>query len=233
MIRILKSLNINKSYEGKTILRDISFCFKEDSIYSLVGESGSGKSTFSKILVGLESPDKGSIFFDDIEIIINSNGEKKWRKNINMVFQDAFSSLNPKWKIFKSIEEPMINFLDISRKERKKQIEDLIVEVGLNTHYLQKYPHQISGGQQKRIAIARAISCNPKFIVFDEAISGLDKETKYKILDLLLKLRKKISSTYIFITHDEDVAKYVGGQKLTLSEGKIREDYYEEKSIVI
>lgn len=140
-----------------------------------------------------------------------------------MVFQDAFSSLNPKWRINKSIREPIRNFLSLSNKDENEIINNLIISVGLRNEDFTKYPSQLSGGQLKRVAIARAISCNPKLIIFDEAISGLDMETKLNILNLLIKLRQKSNMTYLFITHDTEVADYVSDEVISIKNGKLME----------
>lgn len=185
----------------------------------MLGKSGSGKSTLARIICRLDAPNSGQILF--YNNIINKKNIRQYRKDITMVFQDAYSSMNLKWKIKKIIEEPINNFLKLTKVEKKQYVEQLISSVGLDVEYLDKYIKELSGGQQKRISIARAIACKPKLIIFDESFSGLDVETKRIMLDLLLKLKKKYCMSYLFITHDEQVANYVSDEIIDMRYGII------------
>ena len=211
----------------KTIVKavdDVSFILEEKKSYSLVGESGSGKSTLARLLLYIEKPTRGQIKIDQLDLAkMNTRELRNKRADIQMVMQDGQSSLDPRLKIYDSVAEPLRNFLKISKKEEKRRVEALISKVELPLAVLDRLPHQLSGGQQKRVTIARAISINPKFIVFDEAVSGLDVTVRKKILDLLLRLRDESGSSYLFITHDIDVAMYMARNILIMKDGKIVE----------
>lgn len=224
----------NKSGEIMKIeaVKNVSVLFEENKSYCLVGESGSGKSTLAKLITGIEKPTKGKIIFRDKDLFtMNKRQLKTIRNNIQMVFQDSYSALNPRMTIYNSIAEPIRNFENLSVIDERKKIELLMKQVELKIDFLNKLPNQLSGGQQKRVCIARAIAANPKFIVFDESVSGLDVTVRKKILDLILKLRTDTKSTYIFITHDIDVAFYMSNNIMVMKEGKIVEHINKIKSL--
>lgn len=203
---MLEISNIYKSYDDE-VLKGISLNLEKGHCYSLVGKSGCGKSTLSRIICGMEKPDKGSVIYNGQDIHFMKKKEfKKIQKDLQIVFQDAYSSLNPRWSIYKSIKEPIDNYEKLDNQDCKNKINKLIKIVGLHTSVLKRRPDELSGGQQKRVCIARAIACNSEFIIFDESVSGLDMETKREILKLLIDLQKKISCTYLMITHDMEVA---------------------------
>lgn len=213
-------------------VKDVSITFNEDSKYCLVGESGSGKSTLAKLIMGIEKPTNGDVFYNNISTKSMSKKDLRTIRNeIQMVFQDSYSALNPRMTIYDSIAEPIRNFERLSAKEEREKTEVLINRVELDIDFLKKFPSQISGGQQKRVCIARAIAASPKFIVFDESVSGLDVTVRKKILDLILKLRKDTKSTYVFITHDIDVAYYMSNNIAVMKEGKIVEHACNIKSL--
>lgn len=225
-----------KDKNGKKIkveaVKDVSITFNDNSSYCLVGESGSGKSTLAKLIMGIEKPTCGEIFYKNKCITNMSRRQLRTIRNeIQIVFQDSYSALDPRMNIYNSIAEPIRNFEKLSGKEERKKIEMLINEVELNVDSLKKLPSQLSGGQQKRVCIARAIAANPKFIVFDESVSGLDVTVRKKILDLILKLRRDTKSTYIFITHDIDVAFYMSDNIAVMKEGEIVEYAKKIKSL--
>jgi len=219
---ILEIVNVSKRYGENNVLKDISLHIETGKIYSFLGESGSGKSTLGRIISGLERPDSGYVMFNGINMRTNAS-KKLWRKDIALVFQDAYSSLNPRWTVSKSIQEPINNFLDLKKEERKKRVKDLIGAVGLSKDDMDKYPSELSGGQQKRVAIARAISCNPQFIIFDESISGLDIDTKNNLLYLLMQVQSHSQMTLIFITHDLEMADAISDKIIIINNGKIEE----------
>lgn len=220
--------NKNRKNVKKQVLKDVSITFNENDGYCLVGESGSGKSTLGKLIMGIEKPTFGEIIYNNKNICnMNKKELKGMRREIQIVFQDSFSSLDPRMTIYESIAEPIRNFENLNLGEEKEKIETIIDKVQLQKKILNKLPNQLSGGQQKRVCIARAIAVNPKFIIFDEAVSGLDVTVKKKILDLILKLRKDAKSTYLFITHDINVAFYMSNNIVVMKEGRIIE--YAEK----
>ena len=238
---MLRTVNLGRDYYVKNkngsktkveAVKNVCLKLNENNSYSLVGESGSGKSTLAKLIMSLEKPTTGEIYLENKNIAsIKKRKLRTLRSDFQMVLQDSYSALNPKMKIYDSIAEPIRNFEKLTLKQEKETIESLITKVELPVSSLKKYPHQLSGGQQKRVCIARAIATNPKFIVFDEAVSGLDVTVRKKILDLLLKLRSDINSTYLFITHDIDVAFYMADNIAVMKDGEIVEYVKNIKSL--
>lgn len=229
--------NLCKNYYKKTqrgrkkkfaAVKDFSLNFAVNNSYSLVGESGSGKSTLARLILGLEKPDKGQILYKNNNIaLLNRKELRELRSDFHLVLQNSSSALDPKMKIYNSIAEAIRNFSKLSSKVERERIMNLLEEVGLNHRVVEKLPHQLSGGQQKRVCIARAIAANPKFIIFDEAVSGLDVTVRKKVLDLILKLRNNIKSAFLFITHDIDVALYMSENIIVMKDGEVVE--YVEK----
>ena len=217
--------NIHKSYskigtKGKLhVLKGIDFHIEEGSCVGLIGESGSGKSTLSRLILGLEKPDDG-------EIKIEGKPVKKWIKEnkgkMSVVFQDYTSSANPNFTVKEVISEPL---LALGQKEDiDKIVEELLEKVGLPTNLVDRYPHELSGGQMQRVCIARAISTKPKFMVLDEAISALDVSIQAQILELLKKLKKDLDMTYLFIAHDLQAVANLCDQVLFLYKGELVEN---------
>lgn len=200
----------------KNILKGVSFDLKKGECLGIIGESGSGKSTLGRVILGLEQPDKGQIIFE------SSSDRKNWRNEMNVVFQDYFSSVNPKFRVYEIIKEALLQ-LDISKEESKNIIIELLEQVGLSEKFLNRYPHELSGGQLQRVCIARAIATKPKFILLDEAISSLDVSTQVQILDLLIELKDKYGLSYLFITHDLTAVTYICDRVIFFKDGQIVE----------
>ncbi|MBF7019876.1 ABC transporter ATP-binding protein [Staphylococcus sp. 18_1_E_LY] len=224
---MLKIMNVEKSYSRSKmfrlsmnpIVKDVSFECPVGKSIAIIGESGSGKSTLSKMVLGIEKPDKGSVTLNDQPMY-----KKKVRNHqISAVFQDYTSSLHP----FQSVKELLLEVMCQCDNKSKTVMEaraiELLEEVGLSEVYMNKYPNMLSGGEAQRVAIARAICMNPKYILFDEAISSLDMSIQIQILDLLVNLRSKRQLSYIFITHDIQAATYLCEQLIIFKTGKIEE----------
>lgn len=220
----LPILEINKlsfSYLNNSILKSISFNLYEGEILGLVGESGSGKSTISKCILGINQNYTGEILYNGLNV--KSIDNKNFRRNVQLIFQDPYSSLNPKMTIGDSIMEPMIVHNISNKKNRKSKIFKLLEDVGLNKEDFDKYPNQFSGGQRQRIVIARALALKPKVIVCDESVSALDVSIQSQIINLLNNLKEKYLITFLFISHDLSVIKYMTDRLIVLNKGKIEE----------
>lgn len=206
------------------MVSNVSLSIKEGSCLAIVGESGSGKSTLGKIIVGLERQDLGQILFNGKDVDTLKVKERLlYRHSIQMVFQDPYSSLNPKLTIMDSVSEPLKNDKTLSREQRENIVKSVIEEVGLSINILTKYPHQLSGGQLQRINIARTVSTKPRVIVLDEVVSSLDVMNQVRILDLLKSLQKTYGMSYIFISHDLQAVHYIATEMVVMEHGSIVE----------
>lgn len=204
---------------------DISFKVYPGETLGLVGESGSGKTTLSRSVLLLERPSAGEIFYQGKDIVQLSKEEvRKLRKDIQIIFQDPYSSLNPKMNIGEILSSPMkVHQIGRNQKERLEIAGNLLEKVGLNANDLKKYPHEFSGGQRQRIGIARALGLQPKFIICDESVSALDVSVQAQVLNLLNDLKEEFGLTYIFISHDLAVVKYMSDQLLVMQHGEQKE----------
>ncbi len=191
----------------------------------LVGESGSGKTTLGRILCGLEKASSGAIFYKNKDITnLNGAGWRKLHKEVQIIFQDPFSSLNPRIKVGEVLMEVMKVQTGLSKKQRKSKSMELLEKVGLKADYFNRYPHEFSGGQRQRIGIARALAVNPKFIVCDESVSALDVSVQAQILNLLNDLKDEFGFTYLFISHDLAVVKYFADRIVVMKDGHLVEE---------
>jgi peptide/nickel transport system ATP-binding protein len=204
---------------------NVSFKLYSGETLGLVGESGCGKSTLGRTLMHLEKATSGSIIYQGKDLTKLSNSEiKNLRKDIQIIFQDPFSSLNPRITVGEAILEPMkVHKLYKNYKERKKQVLSILQKVGLLPEHYNRYPHEFSGGQRQRIGIARTIALQPKLIICDESVSALDVSVQAQVLNLLNTLKKDYGFTYIFISHDLSVVKYMSDQLIVMNKGKIEE----------
>lgn len=211
------------------VLFDVSLQVEKGSCLGILGETGSGKSTVGRVLCGLLKPDSGQVLLDGEEIYRNRQGRKNLQKKISIVFQDYTTSANPRFRIRDILAEGQRaaarkkGIRKLSREKIKKGAGELMEMVGLSSDFLDRYPHELSGGQLQRVCIARAVACEPEIILFDEAISSLDAHTQVQVMDLLIDLKEKLNLTYVFITHDLTSVTYLRDEVLFLYRGHITE----------
>ena len=233
---LLEIINLKKHYVGNKTwwfqknqfvkaVDGVSFKLFEGETLGLVGESGCGKSTLGRTLLHLEKATSGQILYQGKDLTKLSNSEiKGLRKDIQIIFQDPFSSLNPRISVGEAILEPMkVHGILNNRRERKQQVISILEKVGLQAEHYDRYPHEFSGGQRQRIGIARTIALQPKLIVCDESVSALDVSVQAQVLNLLNDLKTDFGFTYIFISHDLSVVKYMSDQLVVMNQGKIEE----------
>jgi oligopeptide/dipeptide ABC transporter ATP-binding protein len=189
-------------------LDGVSLSIARGEIMGIVGESGCGKSTLGKTIAGIHAPTSGSVHFEGNEIAtLSPSAGRALRRNLQYCYQDPGASLDPRWKIGRSLEEPLIVHTDMSRADRLARVHDTLHAVGLPERHLDLYPHEISGGQQRRVGLARILMLRPSLVILDEPTSGLDVSVQAVVLNLLLELRAKFDLTYIFISHDLSVVR--------------------------
>ena len=202
----------------------VSFEIREGETLGLVGESGCGKSTLARLVTQLIPATSGKIFFGDVELT-KLRGEKlrQYRRQLQMIFQDPFASLDPRMTVGDIIAEPLDNFRVMRGRKRNERVQELLKIVGLNPNFNNRYPHEFSGGQRQRIGIARALALNPKLVVCDEAISALDVSIQAQIVNLLEDLQREFKLTYLFIAHDLSVVRHISERVAVMYLGKIVE----------
>jgi len=202
----------------------ISMEFEKGKTYGLVGESGCGKSTTGKAIIGLEKITSGSIIYEGTDVT-NQRRQRNsaYNRDIQMIFQDAHSSLNPRKRVKDIIAEPIRNFLNLSDLEEKKRINELLAIVGMPEDAKLKYPHEFSGGQKQRIGIARAIATNPKLIIADEPVSALDLSVQAQVLNFLKDIQAELGLSYLFISHDLGVVKHMCDKISIMNKGRFVE----------
>ena len=210
---------------------DVSFTLEAGKTLGVVGESGCGKSTLGRTIIRLQEPTSGSVFFDGKDVSkLNRQGLWEQRRQMQMIFQDPFSSLNPRMTISQAIEEPLALYkICPDRTSRQKRVAELMDTVGLARRLYNTYPHELDGGRRQRIGIARALALNPRFIVCDEPISALDVSIQAQILNLMQDLQKEFHLTYMFITHDLSVVYHISDEIMVMYLGQVIEKAPAEK----
>ena len=206
-------------------VNDVTFDVFPGETLGLVGESGCGKTTIGRTILRLEEPTEGSMIYKGQDIAkMNAEELREFRKEVQIIFQDPYSSLNPRMTIGNAIMEPMqVHNILASDDERKEKVKELLSKVSLDPSHFYRYPHEFSGGQRQRIGIARALAVNPKFIICDESVSALDVSVQAQVLNLLNDLKDEFGLTYIFISHDLSVVKYMSDRMVVMQEGKVEE----------
>jgi ABC-type oligopeptide transport system ATPase subunit len=219
----------NRRSGGVRAVDDVSFDIREGETLGLVGESGSGKSTLGRLILRLIEPDSGTILFDGIDLLKAKSSEmRRLRRDMQIVFQDPFGSLDPRFRVEDVIAEPLILHQEIThesltRDARRQRVRELLRSVGMDESAMPRYAHEFSGGQRQRIGIARALALRPKFIVADEPVSALDVSVGAQIVNLLQQLQRDFGLTYLFISHSMPVVRYLATRIAVMYRGKIVE----------
>lgn len=206
-------------------VNDVSFTIHEGETLGLVGESGCGKTTTGRCILGFQQPTSGTIRFDGEDLSVLQNEKRRWlRRNMQIIFQDPYSSLNPRMTVKQIIGEPMaVHGMYKNPKDLEERVYELMELVGLNRSMAKRLPHQFSGGERQRIGIARALALNPRFIVCDEAVSALDVSIQAQIVNLFSELQKKLNLTYLFISHDLAVVRHISDRVCVMYLGHVVE----------
>lgn len=190
----------------------------------LVGESGCGKSTLARILVALDQPTKGQVLFDGAPLTgLSAAALHQRRRRVQMIFQDPFASLNPRMTVRASIAEPLGNFTQMTAQQISDRIDDLSAQVGLPLHLLDRFPHELSGGQCQRVGIARAIAAEPDVVIADEPVSALDVSIQAQILNLLMDIKQRMGLSMIFVSHDLSVVSHIADRVAVMYLGRVVE----------
>ncbi|MFC0341330.1 ATP-binding cassette domain-containing protein [Paracoccus niistensis] len=207
---------------AKTVraLKGIDFKVEKGKTLAIVGESGSGKSTLARIIALIDAPSGGELLIDGQRVDISKTRPgPAMRSKVQMVFQNPYGSLNPRQKIGNVLMEPLVINTDVPADERRARAEAMLVKVGLGPEHFNRYPHMFSGGQRQRIAIARALMLNPSLLVLDEPVSALDLSVQAQVLNLLADLQDEFGLTYVFVSHDLSVVRYIADDVMVISEG--------------
>jgi oligopeptide transport system ATP-binding protein len=221
---ITRGLIVQRQVGAVQAVDDVTFAIKEGETLGLVGESGCGKSTTGRTILQLYEPTDGKVYYRGQDLTEVKSGEmRKFRRNMQIIFQDPYASLNPRMTVGRIIAEPLEVHNIGTRKERVERVRELLHLVGMNPYFINRYPHEFSGGQRQRIGVARALALNPEFIVCDEPISALDVSIQAQVVNLLEELQEKFSLTYLFIAHDLSMVRHISDRTAVMYLGKIVE----------
>ena len=214
----------NKVIDYVYAVDGVNFTIEKGKTYGLVGESGSGKSTIGKAIIGLEKIKSGKIIYEGKEIDGKfRNRRSEYNRNVQMIFQDSLSSLNPKKRVIDLISEPLRNFENLTLDEEKRKVSELLEIVGRNREDIYKYPHEFSGGQRQRLGIARAVATKPKLIIADEPVSALDLSVQAQVLNYMKDIQEQFGLSYLFISHDLGVVKHMCDYMFIMYRGRFVE----------
>ena len=221
---ITRGIVVQKKIGAIKAVDGVSFEIQQGETLGLVGESGCGKSTTGRTILRLYPATDGQVFFNDVEISsLSNNAFRSLRPHMQMIFQDPYASLNPRMSIGEIIGEPLIVHTSMRDSERKEQVANLLDLVGLNPHYIDRFPHEFSGGQRQRIGIARALALSPQLIICDEPISALDVSIQAQVVNLLEELQEVLDLTYLFIAHDLSMVRHISDRVVVMYLGKFVE----------
>lgn len=221
---IMRGLIVQKQVGAVHAVDDVSFEVYKGETLGLVGESGCGKSTTGRTILQLHKPTSGKVFYNDVELTTASNQKmREMRRNMQIIFQDPYASLNPRMTVGNIISEPLEVHNIGSKRERLERVRDLLNLVRLNPYFINRYPHEFSGGQRQRISVARALALQPEFIVCDEPISALDVSIQAQVVNLLEELQAEFGLTYLFIAHDLSMVRHISDRVAVMYLGKIAE----------
>jgi dipeptide transport system ATP-binding protein len=205
-------------------VKGVSFTVEKGKTLAIVGESGCGKSTLARILTLIDAPTAGELFIDGMKIDIAKDGlTREMRQKVQIVFQNPYGSLNPRQKIGDVLAEPLLLNTNMPASERRDRAMQMLIKVGLGPEHFNRYPHMFSGGQRQRIAIARALMLNPSLLVLDEPVSALDLSVQAQVLNLLADLQDELGLTYVFISHDLSVVRYIADEVMVMHFGEVVE----------
>lgn len=226
--------NLSKSFGGGllrrrkqtvTAVRDVSFTVARGECLAVVGESGAGKSTVGRMVLRLIRPDTGRVVFDGVDVLgLPGREMRRLRQRMQMIFQDPYSSLDPRMNIADAVAEPLLVHTDLDRAARARRAAELLERVGIGQEYLHRYPAELSGGQLQRVAIARALTLRPTLIVCDEPVAALDVSVRAQVLNLLRELQEEFGLSYLFISHDLALVEVIADRVLVMAGGQVVEE---------
>ncbi|MFC0865833.1 ATP-binding cassette domain-containing protein [Sphaerimonospora cavernae] len=205
-------------------VQDVGFSMEKGECLAVVGESGAGKSTLGRIVLRLIRPDTGRITFDGVDVLaIGSREMRRLRQRMQMIFQDPYSSLDPRMSVAEAVAEPLLVHTDLDRATRSRRAAELLDRVGIGRRYLGRYPAELSGGQLQRVAIARALTLNPSLIVCDEPVAALDVSVRAQVLNLLRDLQEELGLSYLFVSHDLALVEVIADRVMVMAGGRVVE----------